>query len=1166
MNDKTIPLFSDAPKYALLITLLFITLSLASQSVTLPYYNGWEDDAENQQWVMNEGTLGGNLPNQWFVSSKDAFCGARSAVISTLGTADTLPVYTSDAAQYSVLARRMTLPLGDYNLSFAWRSLGELEKGWNDVLTFHDGMYVVWMPDDGNSKLLDSKWGKAPADWTTKNAEPFGLRYFNDSLNWNVTQAEIHSDGQPGVLAFVWVNDANGKAGRHSVSVDDIQIAPEACGDVTNITHTTDGDRVQLKWSGVPAAAATYEVMYNRRGETATQTVTSAQPSLLVTGLTDGVYDFYVRAVCSVGGNPDTTLWFYHGNVVVNGSACIDYTNLYAPYVVCRTGETLDNPGIVDEKNDKVMVVDYGEYSIHSQHTLCTRPGEKDPIVDKGLLYTMPPDEPAAIRVGNQSEFDGVRSSVSYEMELVPGDDMILLIKNAIVLHRDNGLEEPELMGVFRVEITDERGKPLNDGCGVIEVRSSDIFDSKGNAKEGWKLGNDDTPSKAVWYRDWSTIALDMKPYVIGNKPTKVRVRLVTADNWGHSHFCYAYYAISCISGTETVDVCEGDDEILLQAPSGFSYRWYTKDAAGTETDLGFTTREIDVKGIAGDVFYCDLIGLDNTDCRNAIQFNVNRKRVVPDWEVVWKPSKCVNGLLLRNKTQIFDNGTDLGTVPDETVWTVDGKEYKTTDVMLTEADGLLHEGGKLKVSMRVGSKGCYETKGVEEIEYKGCNVVDDTVKVDLCYGQFYRGRYWTESKDTTVTPAGTVSSVTGCDSIYTEHIVVAEQMVDDRGTVRICKGDSYSLGDQSYTTSGEYTTTVQAEDGCRSEVRVNLVVKEVMPVVTDIEAPEDGGAYGSIRIEGVDMDCCIYTIDGVEGMPTDEIVPGRHVLVVTDTCGGLDCTSEEVEFEIVTECIAMDDVVSPGYVCVDDDSIAWDYHVTAGSLTEYDMTFTEAAETVGFRSETGVKPTGEGRVSVALPAGVVPGHYGVTFTFHDPYTVCDSLVYELDFEVRYPASLLVQKWNDVVALSKVETEKWGCDVRDVQWYADDEPIAGMRGTYLYLGMDAWLDTAVAYSAELARVEDGVRVRTCPLIPEYREVGGLPRLKELSAVPPVAPLYVDNVEVECVVMVYDVSGRLVSSCRVSEAAPEFPAPQTAGIYVVRVMSDEGSTTSKILVR
>ncbi len=101
--------------------------------------------------------------------------------------------------------------------------------------------------------------------------------------------------------------------------------------------------------------------------------------------------------------------------------------------------------------------------------------------------------------------------------------------------------------------------------------------------------------------------------------------------------------------------------------------------------------------------------------------------------------------------------------------------------------------------------------------------IVATSIDVDLCYNGEYDGNYYTEN----TILVDTYTSSANCDSIVTTNIFVHEEIVYNLAE-QICEGESYELGDSSYTETGVYYAVLESVYGCDSIVTMNLLVIDV--------------------------------------------------------------------------------------------------------------------------------------------------------------------------------------------------------------------------------------------------------------------------------------------------------------------------------------------------
>ena len=94
--------------------------------------------------------------------------------------------------------------------------------------------------------------------------------------------------------------------------------------------------------------------------------------------------------------------------------------------------------------------------------------------------------------------------------------------------------------------------------------------------------------------------------------------------------------------------------------------------------------------------------------------------------------------------------------------------------------------------------------------------------------------------------------------------------------------------------------------------------------------------------------------------------------------------------------------------------------------------------------------------------------------------------IFDYDFVVNYRSSLVVQKWNDVLALLN-EKYNDGYFFSHIQWYMDGTPIEGATGPYYYVP-NGNLNFGSEYCALLTRTDDGESYFTCPIIALDKQV------------------------------------------------------------------------------
>lgn len=126
--------------------------------------------------------------------------------------------------------------------------------------------------------------------------------------------------------------------------------------------------------------------------------------------------------------------------------------------------------------------------------------------------------------------------------------------------------------------------------------------------------------------------------------------------------------------------------------------------------------------------------------------------------------------------------------------------------------------------------------------------VVCDDTPIDV-YPQICTGDAWTVGSHTynqTGTYTDTLASVFGCDSIVITHLTVGNQ-IHVTLNQQICVGDDFTVGTSTYNTSGTYVDTLTASFGCDSVVTTHLsVVNTIQTNLTPVICSGEGFTVGS--------------------------------------------------------------------------------------------------------------------------------------------------------------------------------------------------------------------------------------------------------------------------------------------------------------------------------
>lgn len=1100
----------------MLLLLLLVAGRLYAQTLSLPYFNGWEDPAENALWTMNSGINGTSAANRWYVSTKEAFSGSHSLLISDLSLSpDTAAVYSNNTVSI-VAARTIILPRGTYDLSFAWRAYGEYDA---------DGLYVAWI--NSNEDIATSV--SMPHSWAAAS-QPFRGRMFSSRSSWSVETVTIQSQGIPMRLAFLWIND-NEVSSPPSVAIDNIQISENVCGEPAGFDAVSSGTAVALSWLSSPDALS-YEVWYEATYADVADTVSGIRGGqLLLEELPEGLYNFFLRVICAAG---DTSIWYSYLDVVVNNTdgACIDYTDLESDNVVCYLSSEEENP------YQTIAVDRYGIDGAPSRHTVNTSPVETDPRTG-GMLKTVPDGELVSIRLGNwepaQSE------AIEYTLPLDSGANIILLMKYAVVLEVPK--HDMAHMPKFHLEILDAEGTLINPMCGAI-----DFYATMDLLKEGWHQAQVDNPDPII-YKDWTTIGVNLSEYAKGGD-TSVKIRLATNDCTEGAHFGYAYFTLSCAEAEISGLACGDFKTEALTAPDGFYYKWYKgDDSSKTEISDSIT---LDVGNDDTGTYCCDVISKENPDCYFTLTASLLPRFPKAAFVPEWCPENCTNYMRFANRSFIETSEGVADEAIEEFEWSFgDGRTSSERNPVIPVSD----DGDTLHVSLRasIADGMCWDVFDSVVI-VPACKNTFDTTFVQICRGgspYIINGVPYSEAGDYPLPPAKTRA---GCDSTH----VVSISVIDTYETyidTALCAGDTLYVGQSKFCFTGSFTEKVNSVNGCDSIIHVNLTVLPEVTFGVEVRNAADGPASGKITITDT-LPGTSYSIDGVLGGRLDSLPVGSYTIVCYNGHG---CSSEPRVVEITAECAEVV-IDSMGDICADDGVFYIPLTVTAGKVAAYSLRFGDREKSAGF-VDVDSAVMENNAVKVTLPDSVRPDRYAVDIALWD-YT-CGWQVHDVPFAVLYPSGIIRQKWNNVLALLN-STYNGGYEFSSFRWYRNGVMIGGADGSYLYLGDGVAFAVGDEYRAELTRSDDGVTLMTCPLYPEARnDTFPYPVATSVPAGSKVKVNEVDSDDVEAVL--WSVGGTCCSSQRLSSSSPYFVAPQTGGVYILRIGVSGRYKLYKVLV-
>ncbi len=97
----------------------------------LPYLCDFENEAENQNWVLNPSVNTITTDNRWVIGSAIAYTGDNSMYVSQDGGLSNTYASTNNVL---LAYRDITLEAGDYDIAYDWMGLGNKTKGYLKIV------------------------------------------------------------------------------------------------------------------------------------------------------------------------------------------------------------------------------------------------------------------------------------------------------------------------------------------------------------------------------------------------------------------------------------------------------------------------------------------------------------------------------------------------------------------------------------------------------------------------------------------------------------------------------------------------------------------------------------------------------------------------------------------------------------------------------------------------------------------------------------------------------------------------------------------------------------------------------------------------------------------------------------------------------------------------
>lgn len=1102
----------------IVIFLLLVPFAGAQQ---ISYYTcDFEDEPLIPAWTLNAGPNGASVTNKWYIGTAINNGGEKSMYISANGGDS---VYYAAASGCVVSYVELDLAAGDYILSFDWLARGR---------TSNEGLYVCWVPE--TEKYVD------PNDTTHTIQEPVNIntgkvnplpeyvqtyklhfevtnadRLYNYST-WHNARAKLHTDGtQKYRLAFMW-QSSESVAINPGACVDNILIMREhECDAPKDLVIELVDESVQITWNGDEDAEYNLRIFNYLQKEWTNVDVTGT--SYTIPEVEEGYNSFSVRRICGVDNN-GKPIYSYPltgtETIYLPSRHCgLDYLTLTEDNCYVSDHST----GYGGSTRDVQFfhgLVDDGPENWSSRHTVHTDPYDYDRVTGGGLK-TVPDGEVASVRLGNWCN-GGEAEGVEFRFNVDTLTNPLLLLKYAVVLEFLREHTE-EVNPRFELKVLDSKGRILdtdNMACMTADFTWNTLDGSgKDLTKEGWHHMETagiptvtptgaERESKEILWKDWTLVGLNLSKY----HGQEVRVRLNTYDCAQSEHFGYAYFILKCSKGDVEGMTC-GENNTKFKAPDGFNYRWYkNKDAAALHDETQVWDERLvisrDQRFEIADVmdttrYAVDCMFAGDSTCYFTLHVSTLARfpKAAGDWKL--KRQDC------QNKVNFTG---DFYMVEENHVSHVVSRTDEKCDMVKWDfGDGTYSYDYNPGEHVYPAEGGKYEV--TLHAYYETC---EDEATLEL-----------------DIPPIGTMyDSISGKGCSGNNYRV---RYNDYTGSEQV---------DKSYYESGIYNDTVMSSIGCDSVMVLSLEMVDQIETTVDTTIMNDqtykydsGAGIKTINTTGT-YTGYLLTVAGCDSIVTHNVYVHERL---------------QVSMPPMIDICANDGYVEIPFIFNSGRTDVYSLRDSAGAIFDMekynmpDMALTEK----------------EGIIELEMPDVVPVNYYPLVFTFYD--SISGNVIVPVRLAVHYPDTILVQKWNDVIAL-RDSTRNGGYDFVGFQWYKNGVKVEGATKPYLYVGNGGLEMEETGYYAELVR-DDGLVMTTCPIYPtQHTDISTFPSIVATSQ--RVAMRLMSAARVA----IYDSMGRQYSVSELSAGYHEFAAPQHSGIYIVHVVdADNQEAKHKLIV-
>lgn len=792
----------------------------------LPYLCDFETETENANWTLNPAVDEIITENRWVIGNATAYTGEKSMYVSQDNG-----LTNKYAATNNVLLayRDITLEAGDYDIAYDWMGTGNKTKGYLKIIYASrptNGLKCV-----GNA--TEPNYVSTSVQLMGNNTS------LVDGDSWRHVQARVtipvaQANKTTTRLLFIWVNtDVTKVDSLTTIAIDNFQLAKASpTGYPTNIHVVTSLGTSVVSWDG---EADSYEVMYRQKGESEFTSLPVDGNSVSLENVEYGAYEFWI---CAVNGE-DKSLYTVFPTVYIYETDCFDALNMYNAQFEYgkwnyRTGKEVQGTERVDFGAPDIR----SRHTTHfDRNEVDPRTVIKNGRDTVACLKTVPSGEFGSVRLGNWntgSEYE----SVTYHYTPESNSNAVLLIKYAIVLenpdHQDK--EQPRFtLDVLNAagEPIDIECASVDFHSPTPQEWQDPKIQALWHTSQ-WVTGT--SSSRTVMWQDWKVIGISLEDYI--GETLTITFTAYDCDQGGHFGYAY-FMINCARSDVDGLPWGDGSTTQMFTAPEGFNYAWFNRDDVSfsdtISVDRYFYVQETDTNTYLCHVTYptnpaCGYwfdasakphnvqaeLGFKWTphDCINGFTF-YNRCHVVltnqETGEIEHRYDKTVN-----NSVLVFEDGTQ------QTIGYPEGGVYVP----------MPDEGGTVKYEVRTGvyvNNQLFGDTAKYEFEVPAIAPQEIHLYDSICRGENIifpeDGRDKRTETGDYVNPLK--SLITGCDSTIIMHLTVHEPALETIYDT-ICPGGTYNFNGRILTGPGRQTMLLTSlVTGCDSVLTLNLAVAQ---------------------------------------------------------------------------------------------------------------------------------------------------------------------------------------------------------------------------------------------------------------------------------------------------------------------------------------------------